>query len=246
MTDTTQGGPATDATGGGTGIRSAAYQAHVETPPDVVEYGPDIGTEADFRLLGQLKGKRVVELGCGPAPRSIAVARQGAHAIAVESNEGQVAAARRLCEKSDVRVELHHADLAELAFVRADSVDVVLSVYGLARVTDLDRVFRQAHRVLHQNAPFVFSLPHPVAVAVADNRAYFDRSPTEYWVETTAFTDQPRTVSDLVASLGRANFRVDALLEPEPLPAGHHSPFWNDRHRMIPSTLIIRARKEGI
>src|SRR5438270_5301752 len=106
MTDATEGGT-TQSTTDASAIRSAAYQAHVETPPDVVEYGPDIGTESDFRLLGQLKGKRVVELGCGPAPRSIAVARQGAHAIAVESNEGQLAAARRLCERSDVRVELH-------------------------------------------------------------------------------------------------------------------------------------------
>lgn len=53
-------------------------------PTDIVTYGPDVGTEDDFRLLGDLKGKRVLELGCGTAQRSIAFARQGATAIGVD------------------------------------------------------------------------------------------------------------------------------------------------------------------
>ena len=30
-----------------------------------VSYGPDIPTEGELRLLGELRGRRVVELGCG-------------------------------------------------------------------------------------------------------------------------------------------------------------------------------------
>ena len=84
-----------------------------------------------------------------------------------------------------MKVELHHGDLHELAWLRADGIDMALSAYGLASVTDLPRVLRQVHRVLRQEAPLVLSLPHPaiemVAAGAADplriRRTWFDHSP---------------------------------------------------------------------
>ena len=48
---------------------------------DVVRYGPDIPTEAELRLLGQVADKRVLELGCGSGVGSVALATQGARPI---------------------------------------------------------------------------------------------------------------------------------------------------------------------
>ena len=85
---------------------AAAYLAAAQLPTDVAHYGPDIGTEADFRLLGDLKGKRVLELGCGAAQNSVAFAKQGAIAIGVDQSSEMLAAARRLCDREEVKVEL--------------------------------------------------------------------------------------------------------------------------------------------
>src|ERR1700722_10197061 len=139
---------------------AALYQAGAQLPTTVAHYGPDIPTEADLRLLGDLRGKRVLELGCGGAQCSIAFAKQGATAIGVDFSAEQLAFARRLCEREEVRIDLRHGDLAELAFLRADSIDLVFSAYALGYVEDLNRVFRQAHRVLKVGAPLVFSLTH--------------------------------------------------------------------------------------
>src|SRR5438874_13570451 len=105
------------------------YQGRANLPTDVVHYGGDIGTEADYRLLGDLKGKRVLELGCGGAQCSIAFAKQGAIAIGVDFSAEQLSFARRLCDREGVKVELHQGDLADLAFLRADSIDLVFSAY---------------------------------------------------------------------------------------------------------------------
>src|SRR5580698_4719438 len=140
---------------------AAAYQAGAELSTSVAHYGPDIPTEADLRLLGDLKGKRVLELGCGGAQCSIAFAKQGAIAIGVDFSAAQLAHARALCDQEEVRVELRQGDLADLAFLRADSIDLVFSAYAFGYVEDLNRVFRQAHRVLKVGAPLVFSLTHP-------------------------------------------------------------------------------------
>jgi SAM-dependent methyltransferase len=233
---------------------SAAYQEGAQLPTDVAHYGPDIGNETAFRLLGNLAGKRVLELGCGGAQCSIAFAKQGAHAIGVDFSAEQLAFARRLCEREGVRVELHHGDLAELPFVRADSIDVVFSAYAFGFVEDLSRVFRQVHRVLRPDAPLVFSLPHPAYDMIDDDadepllvrRSYFDRTPIAYELDGIPFTDHHHTVGDLFTNLHRANFRVDTILEPEPLPGGPRSQHWRETFRYVPRTLIIRARKLGI
>ena len=234
---------------------SAAYQAGAQLPTDVAHYGPDIGTEADYRLLGDLKGKRVLELGCGGAQCSIAFAKQGASAIGVDFSAEQLAFARRLCDREGVKVELHHGDLADLAFVRAETIDLVFSAYAFGYVEDLGRVFRQVHRILKTGAPFVFSLPHPAYHMIDDDdpeqpllirRSYFDRTPIDFAWNGTTFTDYPHTVTDIFMGLSRAGFDVDYLLEPEPLASGPRSMHWQETFRYVPRTLIVRARKEGI
>lgn len=220
------------------------WPAWADLALDVVPYGPDIATEADLRLLGKLEGRRVLELGCGGGPVSVAMARQGAKVIAVDHSAEQIGHARRLCEREGVTVELHHGDLADLAFVRADTVDVAVSIYALGLVADLDRVFRQVHRVLKPEAPFVVSLPHP-AWRAQDHRSYWDRAPVHWHDGTEAGADHPITIADLFTSLSRANFRVDTLLEPEPPTTTARSRWWRPTMATVPSTLIVRSRKHG-
>jgi hypothetical protein len=45
--------------------------------------------------------------------------------------------------------------------------------------------------------------------------------------------------------LARASYRVDLLLEPEPIAGGPHSHAWRETYTFVPRTLIVRARKEG-
>lgn len=232
----------------------AAWDRHGEgSSSEVVQYGPHIESEAELRLLGTLKGKRLLDLGCGEGHGTIALARQGAHAIGVDASAERITAARRLAERQEIRVELHHSDLADLAFVRADTIDGVLSVYALTSLEDLNRLFRQVHRVLRTGAFFVFSLPHPAYDMIEDDedplmvrRSYFDRSPVHYEIGEVACTDYRRTVSDLITGLTRANFSVDMLLEPEPQRGNPPGPFWREAFRYVPRTLLVRARKEGI
>jgi ubiquinone/menaquinone biosynthesis C-methylase UbiE len=212
---------------------------------DVARYGPDIPTEAELKLCGNVEGKRVLELG-GTAQAAIAFAKQGAHAIAVDSSSDRLADLRRRADEDEVKIELHESDLADIAFVRADSIDLAFSSYAFDDVDDLNRVFRQVHRVLRQDCPLVFSLSHPSYAMIDDaaedpllvRRSYFERS--------TDGEKPHRTISELFTGLIRSNFRVDTILEPSPANAGPRSSEWREAFRYVPRTLIIRARKEGI
>lgn len=214
-------------------------------PTDVVTYGSDIAREDTLKLLGHVEGKRILDLGCGAGHNAIALARHGAKVIGVDESSDQIAAARAAAEREGVKLELHHAPLAELAFVRADTIDGVVSAYGLTAVDDIDRVFRQVARVLRPEHHFVLSLPHPT-FALVDPDDPERRVVRSYWDAGNIGTDVPRTIAGLFTSLGRANFRVDALLEPQPSPGGPRGTGWVDLMRFAPATLILRARKHGI
>lgn len=221
-----------------------AGPAGAELPTDVVTYGFDIPREDQLKLLGHVEGKRVLDLGCGAGSNAVALARAGAKVIAVDASAEQIAEARVAAERAELKLEVHHAPLAELAFVRADTIDAAVSAYGLADVADIDRVFRQVDRVLKPESHFVLSLPHPAWLVIGQDperrvvRSYWDDAPV-------GEGDRPRTIGSLVQSLTRANFRIDNILEPEP-GSGPRSPGWSDAMRYLPATVIIRARKQGL
>ena len=69
-------------------------------------FGDDIAGERDLRLVGDVRGKRVLELGLPPGPpNSVALAQAGARVIAVDNSLDRIAAARRAAESPGVRVE---------------------------------------------------------------------------------------------------------------------------------------------
>jgi SAM-dependent methyltransferase len=220
----------------------------------VVQYGPDLPSEDDLRLLGSVDGKRVLDLGCGSGQNAIALSGAGAHVIALDVSKAQLALARKLAEVEGVRVEWHESDVSDLAFLRADSIDVAIATGVLGEIDDLDRCFRQVHRVLRPGAPFVFSLDHPTALIVGREgaapgalalgslevrRSYFETQPVEVLRDDEAIRVHPRPIADIFASLHRAGYRVDVFLEPEPLQSSDPGP-------TVPTTMIWRARKEGV
>ncbi len=215
--------------------------------------GNDAPADAAVRLLGSLRGRRLLELGCGTGDSSVRFAQQGATVIGVDASADNIARARAAAEAAEIRLELHAGDLADLAFLRADSVDLAFSDGALARVSDLGRLFRQVHRVLRHGAAFVFSLPHPMTLGTETEdgpdgalplgrtyltRSYFDPSPIEVGEDDQALMLTRHTLTEVFTGLSRTGYRVDTLLEPEP-------PRVEGAQALLPSAVIWRARKEG-
>lgn len=231
-----------------------AARAAADAPRDhsTVHYGPGLPTESELRLLGTVRGRRVIDLGCGPGHNAVALAHQGAHAIALDSAPAMVAHGRRLADDEAVRVEWRVGSLLEMAWLRADSVDLALATEVLGHVDDLDRAFRQIHRVLRTNAPFVFTHPHPFALCASRDieadgalplgryevrRSYFDTDPITIELAGEELPVHPRTMSAIVAALHRAGFALELLAEPEPCDAAQHP--------LLPRGLVVKARKLG-
>jgi SAM-dependent methyltransferase len=184
-----------------------------------ITYGNGIPGEAELRLCGDLAdAKRAVELGVSEWLNSIAFARAGARAIAVDPRHDRIALLRERAEQAEVTVQCHETAMADLGAITSGTCDAVVAAHTLADVDDLGRVLRQVHRILQPSMPFVISVPHPF-VGVGPDRHYGIGQ---------------RSIGEWFTALGRANFRVDQVIE---LGVGNSGP--------IPTTLILRARKEG-
>ena len=193
-----------------------------------VWYGDNVPDERELRLVGDVKGKRVLELGLPPGPpNSVVMAQAGARTIAVDSSLDRIGAGRRAAEAAGVRVEFQQAELFQLGFATSSSLDLVLCVERLTSVDDVDRLLRQVHRVLKPEAAFVAVLEHP-AHAMFDGDEPIARRP---YGSTTHLT-----IGDLCMSLQRTSFALDVLYE------------LNDTkttRSIVPRTLAVRARKLG-
>ena len=251
------------------GHNAGMAQASDPPPPrEVVRYGPEIPDEDALRLLGSVADKRVLVLGLHRPSASIALAQQGAKVVVVDPDQQRLDEGRAACEEAEAKAEFRRADLAGLAVLPGDSFDLVLSIYTLTGVDDLNRVFRQVHRVLKADGALVISLPHPAYAMLDASRPprlpddpvlvahpYAGAGPQEPAGTPAATVDEPaagptapRTwaPSDVFTAMHRAKFRLDALLEPAAGTAGPRGPQWNELLRWAPPTLLLRGRKEGI
>ena len=147
---------------------------------------PENLREADAHLLGDVTGRRVLEVGCGAAMCSRWLAAQGARMIATDLSGGMLRHARLGAARSGVDVPLVQADAQHLPF-RHDSFEVAFTAFGaIAFVADSAAVMREVARVLQPGGRWVFATTHPVRWSFPDDpgpdglRAtmpYWDRTP---------------------------------------------------------------------
>ncbi|SBT43093.1 class I SAM-dependent methyltransferase [Micromonospora auratinigra] len=117
-------------------------------------------------FLGDLRGRAVLDVGCGDPALTAHVLRSGAHSYAgVAPDEERADAVRRLLDPGVGHVQVR--DLNRWSG-RDDSprVDVVLSRYALHQVRNLPRLLAAVQHDLVPGGRLVFSVPHPMATAV--------------------------------------------------------------------------------
>jgi SAM-dependent methyltransferase len=110
--------------------------------------------EDELRLLPDVGGLDVVELGCGTGYFSSWLARRGAHPVGLDNSGKQLATARTFQREFDVSFPLVHGD-AERSPFRDGSFDLALSEYGAIIWCDPHRWIPEAARVLRPGGRLV-------------------------------------------------------------------------------------------
>lgn len=215
---------------------------------------PERLREREARLLGDVEGSRVLEVGCGAASCSRWLAARGARPVGLDISGGMLGHALAGNERSGIHVPVVQASADMLPFA-SDSFDIACSAFGgVPFVADSGAVMREVARTLRPGGLWVFAVTHPIRWVFPDDPgpdgltavgSYFDRSP---YVEINGtgratYVEHHRTLGDYITQLDDAGFRLRGLVEPEwpddlTETWGQWSPL---RGRTLPGTAIFRC-----
>lgn len=209
------------------------------------------------KLLPDLKGKRVLDLGCGFGWHCRYAAERGAASVVgVDISRNMLERARR--ENAFPNVEYRLSAIEDVDFADA-SFDLAVSSLAFHYLESFSAVASRTARWLGAGGDFVFSVEHPVFTAQgpqdwwrdADGRPlhwpvdrYFEEGERQAVFLGQRVVKYHRTLSSYAHDLFAAGFAITALVEPRPEPGLLRSvPGMRDELRR-PMMLILAAGKQ--
>lgn len=232
-----------------------AYQRrhHRALVGDLV-WGPSVPPESRLGVLGDVRGKDVLELGCGAGESLVWVKQKGARrAVGLDLSGKRIEQARAHASKVGVEVEWIVGTARDLGGLADASFDVVFSSYAFGFVPDLPGCFRECARVLRPGGLFAWSWGSPFwQIAELDGRevriavSYHDRKTHRGSVDASGpWVEFRHTYGDAVRWMRDAGFEVVDIFEPELDPEGVRYPgFERTLLRKVPGTTIWKALRK--
>lgn len=117
--------------------------------------------EDELHVLGEVAGRDVIELGCGAAQWSIALAGRGARPVGVDLSSAQLAHARQLMRDAGVELPLVQASAESVPLPDA-SFDIAFSDHGAFTFSDPYRTVPEAARLLRDGGLLAFNMSTPL------------------------------------------------------------------------------------
>lgn len=219
------------------------------------------------RLLGEVKGKKLLDAGCGEGYLARYYAKKGAIVTAIDLSQRLIETSEQLTDDEGVVIDYRVDNVCYIESVPNVEFDLILSNLVLLNVPCLDDAIREFHRVLKIGGILVFSIVHPAfnfygpgswEMGEKDPETkrreglyfkidrYFEEEEYERYWKTKQGDKFPepisffhRTLSTYLNSLSTVGFRLLEFAEPRPLV---DDSFFN-RERRVPFFAVFKAQK---
>lgn len=205
------------------------------------------------KLIGDVNGLSILDLGCGDASFGKELLERGASRY--EGVEGS----QQMLELANTNlVGLNgciHKETMESFHFQRESYDLILSRFAIHYVAELDTLFESVYKALKENGRFIFSVQHPLTTSsfesiknggrrvnwIVDD--YFvDGERQEPWIDKIV-VKYHRTIEHYFSALKIAGFQVDELREGMPERINFTSDEEYHRRKRIPLVLIFSCTK---
>ena len=187
-------------------ILNNVYNAHYERP-------------SMLSMLPDLKGKSVIDLGCGPGVYTEHFIDSGAEVTACDVSTEMIEIVKR---KFGSQVNSYCADLSGgLPREKSSSFDIAVSSLAIHYIQDLSCLFRDVARVLKNDGSFIFSTHHPmVDYQSSPSGNYYSRELLKQDWNTTgnpvSVQFYRRSLTELFGAIPSAGMCVASLSEGSP------------------------------
>ena len=217
-------------------------------------------------LLGDVKGKQLLDAGCGEGYLSRYYAKKGAIVTAIDLSQRLIETSEQLTDDG-VTIDYRVDNVCYIESVPNGEFDLILSNLVLLNVPCLDDAIREFQRVLKVGGILVFSIVHPafnfygpgsweMGEKDPDTKRreglyfkvdrYFEEEEYEKYWKTKQGDKFPepisffhRTLSTYLNSLSNAGFRLLEFVEPKPIDEDQ----FFDRERRVPFFAVFKATR---
>ncbi len=208
-----------------------------------------------FDLLGDIKGKKILDAGCGEGYLSRMLTQRGATVTGVDFSTTMLDMAKSRTP-SELSISYCHGNCEALLFLDAAQFDIVVSNMVIQDLPDYQAAIAEAYRLIKPGGVYIFSILHPCFVTptgewVRDDAGqkqyrrvdqYFAEGRYEQQLYCSVFWYH-RTLSSYITTLLQTGFTLEALVEPRPsVEKLQQYPKLEDCLR-IPDFLVFKVRK---
>lgn len=159
------------------------------------------------RLLGDVRGLAVLDVGCGTGRHALRLASGGAAVHALDFSRAMLDLARQKAGAAGISFRAH--DLSEPLPFPAGSFDRVLCGLVVDHIADLGGLFGEMHRVCRSSGCVIVSVMHP-AMMLRGVQARFRDPESGREIRPASY---PHQLSDYVLAAARAGLVFDHLSE---------------------------------
>lgn len=139
------------------------YNKHLETNDDT--YHAKVIFPNMLRILGDISGKKVLDMACGQGIFSEKLRDNGGLVTGVDLGKEliKIAEANSLSvkQKGTHKVTYHVSSSDDMFMLKDASFDVVVCILALQNIENLQKTIQEASRILTTNGTFLFVLNHP-------------------------------------------------------------------------------------
>ena len=190
-----------------------------------------------LELIGQVQGKRVLDLGCGTGRYCALLADREALVIGIDCSKKMMEQAKKNVSARS-RIELHHGTIDRVDFPDQD-FDLVVSALTLNHMPALEPTLREAVRVLKDSGMLIISDIHPFwPVSGHDYVEFFDETGQEYRIP-----EFPHLFEEYWRILIQLGMRIEEIREPRISDQIVQIPSL-EGYEGMPLAMVLKARKE--
>ncbi len=241
-------------------LKQEEVQQYCRSPRLSNEY---VAWPAIIELCGDVKGKKVLDLGTAAGETARKLALLGAYCTGVDISPIMLDFARSI--KDGLVMEYLSRDCANLEGVPDNQFDLTIMNFLLCDIDSRDKIgsiFKEAYRATKPSGKAIFTFHHPLQLMlrnkeITENSPVSNDGPADYFasgaeVERTIRTADKGfanvknfhwTIEDYITQFVSAGFLVDAVREPKPVnvPAEFQEVF--EIAYMIPLYVVVRGIK---
>ena len=113
------------------------------------------------QMVGNVKGKQVLDIGCGEGFLSRHFAKMGAKVTAIDISEALIEAAKEEEQRNPLGIRYIAADAANLNMLEDEIFDVASCHMAIGDIADYEAAIGEVSRVLKRGGRFIIVMVHP-------------------------------------------------------------------------------------